>query len=231
VRGKEYAIPDSIRDRLPLTLLVQLTVCGEERFAVTRASLDGEQWMIMAPDGRIPVFRDAAAARRWAGRVMPRDPDAERQQGLDAVNDQLPVMFAVDVDAVSAWTRQPVPKALPPAALLHGWHLLALGAEIPLAPRVDPMYFAMAHAEGRPERLSDEEELVLSLMRLDMVMRRESSQHLEADARPWPAEAELWGADDARLVAGAMRPAIPAFVARLSGDVDDIERSLAGRLR
>jgi hypothetical protein len=223
-------VPDAMSDSTPLTLVVETRVAGATRYALARVSLDGDEVLVCAPDGRIPAFATRDAALAWASRVLPRprDPnDAAAYATLDTqLRDAPPLSF--DLDAAYAWARAARRDGLSPHDMLGAWTVLAMSAQLPVPPRGDPMFMAFARGEGGDRTPTDEEALAVSLMKVDLVVALAQRQAGTSEQAAWPAGADVWSDADARRIARELERAIPAFAARLTDDVDGVERALTG---
>jgi hypothetical protein len=219
-------VPDAMSDATPMTLLVETRVAGATRYALARVSLDGDEVLVCAPDGRIPSFPTPDAALAWASRVLPRPRDPREAATVAAMGEQLRATppLAFDLDAAWAWSRDARRDGLPPAAMLGAWTVLAMGAELPLATHGARMAFASGDGDhGAP---TDEQALAMSLMKVDLIVGLAQRRRGTMDAATWPAEREVWSDADARRIARELERAIPSFAARLTDDVDAVERAL-----
>ena len=225
-----FPVASPVTDSTPITVVVEARAAGETRFLVMRAWLDGAMVLVAAPDGRIPAFATPGAARAWADRVLPRP----TEPGVAALYDDMSRRLDedrthYDFDAAYAWARRPTRDGLAPTPLLGTWGMLALGGELPMPPRGDPMSVAFARGEDGNRALSDDEELALSLMKVDLVVSLARHQEGTIDAATWPDDALVWSDADARRIGGEMADAIPALVARFTDDVAGVERALGAR--
>ena len=215
-------------DSTPITVAMELLVRGTPRWAIARVSLDGEEVLVSAPDGRIPVFGDADSAIAFAARVLPHEPDAEQAVLWDSLGRAMSQEgFRYDLDAAYAWSTSPRREMLSPDSLLATWSLLALASELPERPGADPMGMALARGEDGRETLSEMQELRLSLMKVDLVVSLAAREPGRGTRAPvaWPP-GDMWTDADAARVARYLEPAVVAFTARLSDDVDGVARAL-----
>ena len=84
-RAPSPPVRNAMTDSTPITVAMELIVRGASRWAIARVSLDGDELLVSAPDGRIPVFGDADSALAFATRVLPHEPDAEQAALWDSL--------------------------------------------------------------------------------------------------------------------------------------------------
>jgi hypothetical protein len=223
-------IASPINDTTLITVINELGVGGETRFVITRVSMDGDALVVSAPDGSIPAFVSEDSAREWAARVLPTTPDAMDARFLAGLGRVMAkAQSRRDLDGTYAWTTAPRRDALTPDALLGTWTLLSTAGEVPEALPGDPMGITMARGESGDRVLTEEEALQLALMKADLVRRGATrARRGDAHANPWPPS-PFWTDDDAAHIAHAMQPAIAAFAARLTDDVDRVTLALVAR--
>jgi hypothetical protein len=221
-------VADPMTPDLEFTVAVEVTARGKTQYALARMSTD-DQVLVMGPDGRVPVFPTEEAARAWGAQFLPSRGSPEEQAQMDSLAAiYVGTRVRADLDHAYAWAVAPSPDGLGPVALTRTWLVLSLSGELPEAPPGDPMTLAMAN-EGGARKLSPDEELGLSLMKASLIVSITARQHELDVSMKWPEGAEMWSQGDAVRVAGAMKPAIPALVARLTTDVDAVALALSGR--
>jgi hypothetical protein len=228
-------VPDAMTDSTPLTVIIAVTV-GRPRYVIGRASFDGQELIVSAPDGRIPEFETEAAAWEFVARVLPTPRDSE-EAALHAMLAQQSKgqPLPVDLDRVRAWAAHPRPDAAGPEAVLTAWSVLAMAGELPAVPSPDPMGLAFTLNPPGGGQPSDNERLGASVMTLNWIVidanRRSAREGGTQAAVAWPADTVAWKPADAGRVAAALGPAAETFIRRLSTDVAGIERALAARVR
>jgi hypothetical protein len=223
-------IANPVNDTTLITVINELAVRGETRFVITRVSMEGDALVVSAPDGSIPAFASEDSAREWAARVLPTATNGMDARFLAGLGRAIAKAQAPrDLDGTYAWTTAPRRDALAPDALLGAWTLLATAGEVPEALPGDPMGITMARGESGDRVLTEQEALQLALMKADLVRRGATrARKGDANANPWPPS-PYWTAADAAHIARAMQPALEAFAARLTDDVDRVALTLVAR--
>ncbi len=228
-------VPDAMTDSTPLTVIIVVNA-GRPRHVIGRASFEGHELIVSAPDGRIPEFETEAAAWDFVARVLPPARDSEeaaRHAMLAQQSRGQPL--AVDLDRVRAWAADPRPEAAGPEAVLTAWSVLAIAGELPSVPNPDPMGLAFTLNPPGGGQPSDSERLGASVMTLNWIVidanRRSAREGGTQGPVAWPADTIAWKPADAARVAAALGPAAEIFLRRLSADVPGIERALSGRAR
>jgi hypothetical protein len=199
-----------------LTLVLPYRYDSRLRYLLGRLEFDlkdGE--LVSDAGGRILSFVSPDAARAAAARRFP-DGDATSEEareiaklgrGLEEMYS--PAVVTLDLDAVAHWARRPESRPPEPTMLLAVWRLLAWVGVVPEPAAFDPMSLA-----GPPSP----EPLVVTAMMLDGIVRDldRRAGRAESVADEWERYAAIWTEADARLLAGVLLAALPAFAARLT---------------
>lgn len=223
-------------DTFDVSVAAMLRVRGESRWIIVRTTMAGAAMVVSAPDGRIPLFTSADSAHAWAERTLPAPtmtPEEARFREGMARRFERAGLFDCDVDQAYAWAAAPRRVGLAADTLLADWTLLAMASELAPATPGDPVGIAQARGETDARTLTETEELALALAKVDLVVRLAQGERKRLGdplVAKWPP-APYWSDADAARVARAMRPAIVAFAARLTGDVDGVAQALTSASR
>jgi hypothetical protein len=213
-----------------LTLVLPYRYDGRMRYLLARLEFglkDGD--LVTDAGDRILSFASADAARALAARRFPDGDDtseearelAKLRRGLEEMYS--PAVVILDLDAAAAWARRPESEPPDPPILLAVWRLLAWVGVAPEPAAFDPMGLAGLHMGRSPDApLPDAEAGIVTAMKLDGIARdldRRAGRAEPVDDE-WSRYAAIWTAADARLVAGVLLSALPAFAARLTDHTD-----------